>query len=62
MNNKIEKIITFIVLLWLVYGIFNLDSSDLWSIEKNWFPFLGFLVFIIYLIYSIQKAAKNNPR
>lgn len=57
---KLEKIITFIVLLWLVYGIFTLDSSNLWSIQTNWLSFLGFIVFIIYLIYSLKKAAKQQ--
>ncbi|WP_267740119.1 hypothetical protein [Myroides injenensis] len=57
---KLEKIATFIVLLWLVYGIFTLDSSNLWSIQVNWFSFLGFLVFVIYLIYSLKKAARQQ--
>lgn len=57
---KLEKIATFIVLLWLVYGIFTLDSSNLWSIQANWFSFLGFLVFVIYLIYSLKKAARQQ--
>ncbi len=56
-----EKIINFFVLLWLVYGIFNLDSDNLWSIKANWFSFAGFLVFLLYLAYSLKKAAKNNP-
>lgn len=61
MNAKIEKVITFIVLLWLVYGIYNLDSENLWSIKANWFSFAGFIVFLAYLVYSIRKEAKSNP-
>lgn len=61
MNKKnIEKGATFIVLLWLVYGIFNLNSENLWSIQDNWFSFLGFIAFIVYLAYSLKKAAKQQ--
>jgi len=60
MNKKIEKITTYLVLLLLVYGIYQLDIDQLWSIQVNWFSFLAFLVFFCYLIFSLKKAAKQQ--
>ncbi|APA93483.1 hypothetical protein HX057_15610 [Myroides odoratimimus] len=58
MNKNIEKIITFLVLLGLVSGIYNLDMDNLWSIQHNWLSYIGFIIFIAYLVYSVKKAAK----
>lgn len=58
MNKNVEKIITFLVLLGLVSGIYNLDMDNLWSIQHNWLSYIGFIIFIAYLIYSVKKAAK----
>ncbi|MDM1397870.1 hypothetical protein HX049_11845 [Myroides odoratimimus] len=58
MNKNVEKIITFLVLLGLVSGIYNLDMDNLWSIQHNWLSYIGFIIFIAYLVYSIKKAAK----
>ncbi|MGQ8869858.1 hypothetical protein [Myroides sp. TSA_177.3] len=60
MNKKIEKITTYLVLLLLVYGIYQLDIDQLWSIQVNWFSFLAFLIFFCYLIFSLKKAAKQQ--
>ncbi|MCS4240017.1 hypothetical protein M2306_000951 [Myroides gitamensis] len=60
MNKRIEKITTYLVLLLLVYGIYQLDIDQLWSIQVNWFSFLAFLVFFCYLIFSLKKAAKQQ--
>lgn len=60
MNKKIEKTTTYLVLLLLVYGIYQLDIDQLWSIQVNWFSFLAFLVFFCYLIFSLKKAAKQQ--
>ncbi len=58
MNKNVEKIITFLVLLGLVSGIYNLDMDNLWSIQHNWLSYIGFIIFIAYLVYSVKKAAK----
>lgn len=58
MNKKIEKITTYLVLLLLVYGIYQLDIEHLWSIQVNWFSFLAFFIFLCYLVFSVKKAAK----
>ncbi|MEK6494971.1 hypothetical protein [Myroides odoratimimus] len=58
MNKNVEKIITFLVLLGLVSGIYNLDMDNLWSIQHNWLSYIGFIIFIIYLVYSVKKAAR----
>lgn len=55
-----EKIITYAVLLGLVYGIFNFDSENLGSIKINGFSYLTFAIFIAYLVYSLKKAAKEK--
>ncbi|WP_158963370.1 hypothetical protein [Myroides fluvii] len=60
MNKKFEKITTYLVLLLLVYGIYQLNIDQLWSIQVNWFSFLAFLIFICYLIFSLKKAAKQQ--
>ena len=57
---KKDKVVTFLVLLWLVYGIFNLDLTNLWDLSVNWISFTGFIVFIVYLIYSLKKAAREK--
>lgn len=57
---KYQKIITYIVLTGLVYGIFNLDTTNIWSLQTNWVSFLGFFVFFVYLIYSLKQAAKKQ--
>jgi len=54
-----QKIITFLVLLWFLFGITKLDTTNLWSINNS-FSFIGFAVFIIYFIYSINNAIKKN--
>ncbi|MEC4114594.1 hypothetical protein [Myroides pelagicus] len=59
---KLEKIITFIVLLLFVYGIYNLDAANLWSIRINWFSHLSFILFAAYLVYSVKKAAKQQDQ
>lgn len=62
MNTKIEKAITYVVLFLLVYGIFNFDLQNFWSLEANWLSFIGFIIFFIYLIYSLKKAAKKQEK
>ncbi|AJH14792.1 hypothetical protein [Myroides profundi] len=57
MNKNVEKIITFLVLLGLVSGIYNLDMDNLWSIQHNWLSYIGFIIFIAYLIYSVKKSS-----
>ncbi|KUF42989.1 hypothetical protein HX017_04455 [Myroides marinus] len=62
MNKNVEKVVTFIVLLALVSGIYNLDMEHLWSIQHNWMSYIGFLVFIVYLVYSLKKAARLQDK
>ncbi|MHC5201688.1 hypothetical protein [Myroides sp. LJL119] len=57
---KFQKILTYIVLTGLVYGIFNFDVSNMWSLQANWLSFLGFIIFLIYLAYSLKQAAKKQ--
>ncbi|WP_255555096.1 hypothetical protein [Flavobacterium sp. NKUCC04_CG] len=57
----LNKIITFIVLLWFVYGIFNFDSAQPYS-KTNIISYLGLAVFIVYLIYSLKKASRDQKR
>lgn len=57
-----EKIITYVILLGLVYGIFNFDLERKWSLEANWFSFIAFAIFIAYLIYSLKEAAKKQDQ
>lgn len=57
---KYQKIITYIVLTFLVYGIFNFDTTDMWSLQANWLSFIGFIIFIIYLAISLKIAAKKQ--
>ncbi|MTG97451.1 MULTISPECIES: hypothetical protein [Myroides] len=59
---KIEKIITFLVLLVFVYGIYSLDASNLWSVQINWFSHLSFIIFAVYLVYSLKKAARQQDQ
>lgn len=56
---KKEKILTYIVLLWLLFGIGRLNTTNLWSWD-NWFSFLGLIVFLVYLAYSLKKAASEK--
>ncbi len=62
MNKKFEKLATYLVLFLLVYGIYQLDIENLWSLEINWFSFLAFLIFLCYLIFSLKKAAKKQDQ
>ncbi|MGL4585013.1 MAG: hypothetical protein ACRCVU_18770 [Flavobacterium sp.] len=62
MNQNVEKAVTFIVLLGLVAGIYNLDTAHLWSISHNWMSYIGFLIFIVYLVYSLKKAARQQDK
>ncbi|MHC5353822.1 hypothetical protein ACYSNX_06530 [Myroides sp. LJL115] len=57
---KFQKIITYIVLTILVYGIFNFDTTDMWSLQANWLSFIGFFIFIVYLGISLKIAAKKQ--
>lgn len=57
---KYQKIVTYMVLTGLVYGIFNFDSDHMWSLQVNWVSYLGFAIFLIYLIYSLKQAAKKQ--
>ncbi len=59
---KFQKVITYIVLTALIYGIFNYDTSDMWSLQANWLSFVGFLIFIVYLAYSLREASKKQSR
>lgn len=62
MNKKFEKLATYLVLFLLVYGIYQLDIENLWSLEINWFSFLSFVIFLCYLIFSLKKAAKKQDQ
>lgn len=57
-----EKIITYVILLGLVYGIFNFDIERKWSLEANWFSYITFAVFIAYLVHSLKEAAKKQDQ
>lgn len=57
-----EKIITYIVLLGLVYGIFNFNTDYMWSLSINGFSYITFVIFIAYLIYSLKKAAREQTK
>lgn len=57
-----EKIITYVILLGLVYGIFNFDIERKWSLEANWFSYITFAVFIAYLVHSLKEAATKQDQ
>ncbi len=59
-KTTVEKVITYLVLFLLVFGIFNFDVQNLWSLDANWLSFIGFIIFFIYLIYSLKRAAKKQ--
>ncbi len=59
-KKNFEKTVTYLVLFLLVFGIFNFDVQNIWSLEANWLSFIGFIIFFVYLIYSLKKAAKKQ--